>query len=232
MHTEFTQLVTPGQTTPQAPQFMLLLVVFTSHPLPGRVSQFAKPELHTKVHWLLEHIGVAFWAGGHTVPQLPQLFASEVGFTSQPLPFMPSQLRNGELQVMPHIAMVQKGVELGGVGHIRPQLPQLLTLFWVLTSQPSALLRLQFAKPESQLIVHMPPWQRPVAFGAPGHCPLVWQLPGCVVLVLVVLVLLVVVVVGTGTGAQRRLVDLTVTLWVPNWSCTVAVGDAFAHLTL
>src|SRR6266849_2672321 len=45
----------------------------------------------------------------------------------------------------------------------------------------------------------MPPWQRPVAFGAPGDCPLGWQRPGCVVLV--VLLVVVVVVVGTGTGA-------------------------------
>jgi len=168
-------LVTPGQTTPQLPQFTLSLVVFTSQPLPGALSQFAKPGLHTKLHWLLEHIGVAFWAGAHTVPQLPQLLASEVGFTSQPLPFMPSQLRYGGVQAMPHIAMLQVGVELGCVGHIRPQLPQLLALLWVLTSHPSAMLALQFAKPELQLIVHMPPWQRPVAFGAPGHCMLVWQ---------------------------------------------------------
>ena len=117
-------MVTPGQTTPQLPQFALSLVVFTSHPLPDRLSQFAKPALHTKVHWLLEHIGVAFWAGGHTVPQLPQLFASEVGFTSQPLAFMPSQLRNGGVQAMPHIAMLQVGVELGCGGHVRPQEPR------------------------------------------------------------------------------------------------------------
>ena len=131
---------------------------------------------------------------------------------------------------MPHIAPLQVRVELGRVGHVKPQPPQLLTSFWVLTSHPSALMALQFAKPGLQLIVHMPPWQRPVAFGAPGHCPLVWQLPGCVVLV--VLLVVVVVVVGTGTGAQRRLVDLTVTWCVPNWSTTVAVGAAFAHFTL
>ena len=59
---------------------------------------------------------------------------------------------------------------------------------------------------------------------------LVWQPPGRVVLVVVLVV--VVVVVGTGTGAQRRLVDFTVTAWVPNWSCTVAVGWAFRHFTL
>jgi len=50
--------------------------------------------------------------------------------------------------------------------------------------------------------------------------------------VVVDVVVLVVVVVGTGTGAQRRLVDLTVTWWLPNWSTTVAVGAAFAHFTL
>src|SRR6266849_322297 len=92
---------------------------------------------------------------------------------------MPSQLRNGEVQEMPHIAPLQVGVELGGVGHIRPQLPQLLTLFWVLTSHPSALLALQFAKPMLQVIVHMPLTQAPFAFGAPGHCAPVVQVQGC-----------------------------------------------------
>ena len=159
----------PPQTTPQLPQFMLSLVGFTSHPLTLFTSQLRNGEVQAMPHIAMLQVGVELGGVGHTVPQLPQLLASEVGFTSQPLPFMPSQLRNGEVQAIPHIAMLQVGVELDGVGHIRPQPPQLLTSFWVLTSHPSALLALQFAKPELQLIVHMPAWQRPVAFGAPGH---------------------------------------------------------------
>jgi hypothetical protein len=50
--------------------------------------------------------------------------------------------------------------------------------------------------------------------------------------VLVVLPVVVVVVVGVGAGAQRRPVPFTVTWWVPNWSVTVAVGDAFGHFAL
>jgi len=52
------------------------------------------------------------------------------------------------------------------------------------------------------------------------------------VVVVLVVVVDVVVVDVPATGAQRRLIDLTCTACVPNWSDTVAVGVALGHFVL
>jgi hypothetical protein len=99
----------------------------------------------------------------------------------------------------------------------------------MLTSQPFALFRSQFAKPALHTMVHMPAWQAPVALASGGQSLFIVQPP---VVVVVVLAVVVVVDVGAGSGAHRRLVPLAVTWCVPNWSWIVAVGVAFGHFTL
>ncbi len=108
-------------------------------------------------------------------------------------------------------------------------MPQLLVSFWTFTSQPLAAMASQSAKPMLQKKVHMPPRHCGCALGTGGH----WAAVAHPVVLVVLLVLVVVVlVVGAGSGAQRRLVPLTVTWCVPNWSWIVAVGVALGHFTL
>ena len=70
-------------------------------------------------------------------------------------------------------------VQLCPLMHTTPHPPQLLTSVFVLTSQPSALLLLQSAKPELQdWTAQAPPWQLAVPLGIEQTVPQVPQLLG------------------------------------------------------
>jgi hypothetical protein len=79
MQTPFTQLgvlpVGAVHTVPQAPQFVMLLVVRVSQPLAALPSQLAKPAVQTREQVPMAHpdCPLATAPVGHTVPQAPQL---------------------------------------------------------------------------------------------------------------------------------------------------------------
>ena len=72
------------QTRPQAPQLLTLVVILTSQPLAGLLSQSAKPGLQlATVHVPPLHPAVPL-ATAQTFPQLPQLFGSVLVLTQTP----------------------------------------------------------------------------------------------------------------------------------------------------
>ncbi len=66
---------------------------------------------------------------------------------SQPFELLPSQLAKPELHAMLHVLLEHAPVALVAPGQTLPQLPQLLALFVMLISQPSAPDRLQSRTP-------------------------------------------------------------------------------------
>jgi hypothetical protein len=126
-----------GQALPQVPQFDALFVVFTSQPLAGLLSQFAKPALHDTLHMPATHAPLAFGFPPQTVPQTPQFAASVLRFTSQPFAATLSQSAKPARQVKPHAPLVQVRTELAGVGQLLAHAPQLFTSAEVGISQPS-----------------------------------------------------------------------------------------------
>jgi hypothetical protein len=79
-HVPFTQEAVAfgpeAQTWPQAPQLLMLVLMFVSQPSVALLLQSAKPGEQTKLHWLFTHVAVAFAGGEQTLPQAPQLFGS------------------------------------------------------------------------------------------------------------------------------------------------------------
>jgi hypothetical protein len=63
---------------------------------------------------------------GQALPQAPQLCVSFPMLTSQPLEGLPSQLENGELQVIAQVPALQLATLFGPKGQSFPQPPQLL----------------------------------------------------------------------------------------------------------
>ena len=122
----------------------MLELRLVSHPLIGLLSQSPNPVKHISWHRPTEHIGVALWPE-QMLPHEPQL-ATLFRFVSHPLPALKSQFPKPALQAIPHCPAVQDGVPLLPE-HEWPQLPQLATSVDVLTSQPSAALASQFARP-------------------------------------------------------------------------------------
>src|SRR5215470_16463435 len=82
----------------QPPQFCTSAVMLVSQP--AVLSQSAKPALHENVQLPLVHAGVAFGAGGQTLPQLPQLVSEPVVAVSQPLAGFVSQSPKPGLQLV------------------------------------------------------------------------------------------------------------------------------------
>jgi hypothetical protein len=62
-----------GQTAPQWPQLRMSVLVSTSHPFNGLLSQFANPVLHCTPQILLEQVGDPLETPGQSLPQPPQL---------------------------------------------------------------------------------------------------------------------------------------------------------------
>jgi hypothetical protein len=106
---------------------------------------------------------------------MPQFVAFELRFTSQPLAALPSQSANPMLHAaIPQVPFVQPGDPFGGVGHWLPQLPQLLTSVFLLTSQPLPTIWSQLRNPALQTIPHVPLLQVDVPFARVGQAE---QLP-------------------------------------------------------
>jgi len=80
------------QEMPQAPQFRVSFVTFTSHPFERRLpSQSANPDSQAPTQTPSPQMGVGMWALGQAPPQPPQCLASVLVLTSQPLLGSPSQ---------------------------------------------------------------------------------------------------------------------------------------------
>lgn len=167
----------PGHRNPQAesphwlptnsaePQVLAEALCCTSHPFASLPSQLEKPELHdVSVQVPVEQLALAL-VREHGTPQLPQS-VNVLSEVSQPMPGLPSQLPQPELQVGWHVPDEQAVVPFGLV-HARPQAPQLLT----------SLARLR-QKPEQQaLLAH---WELRVQ-ACPSllrHCPPLQENPG------------------------------------------------------
>lgn len=69
-------LAPPTHTAPHRPQFITLVVVGASQPLPLDPSQSPYPALQVMPQAPAEQLGVALAAVGHALPQVPQLPAS------------------------------------------------------------------------------------------------------------------------------------------------------------
>ncbi len=121
----------------------MLVLVFTSQPLLGLLSQSRKPALHTKEHPPEAHTGEAFAGAVQTVPQAPQLRGS-VWVLVQ----LPAHSVSPEAQVARHTPAEQTCPAPQALLHA----PQLARSLWVFTSQPFTALPSQLAKPVSQVV--------------------------------------------------------------------------------
>jgi hypothetical protein len=98
-----------------------------------------------------------------------------VTFVSQPLLPLPSQLPQPGLQAGMQAPPVHMVAPFGLTqGMLQP--PQLLTLFWMLVSQPLPALPSQLANPGLQPSWHTPPEQLTLPFGLTHSLPQVPQL--------------------------------------------------------
>ncbi len=135
---------------PQRPQ-LNTVVMFTSQPFEALPSQLAKFDEHDRPHAPMAQNAVELTPDGHTREQLPQVRGLERRSDSQPLVALLSQLAKLALQANEHAPPLQVEDELGGVGHTRPQEPQLETLV-----RRSTQLEPQTVSPGAQPLRHAP----------------------------------------------------------------------------
>lgn len=145
--------VTLVQTRPQSPQLSASVRRFVSHPFGTIKSQFPYPSSHVSPQILLVQLATESVPAIQTLPQKPQLFVSVFMSDSHPLVTLLSQSENPELQVNPHVMLVQTGIAPATAGHIFLQDPQLLML--VILSQPLFISKSQSANPSEQLYVQI-----------------------------------------------------------------------------
>ncbi len=144
-----------------------------SQPLAVTPSQSPKPVLQLPMpHAPAAHTALPLEGVGHTVPQAPQWERSVRVLTSQPLLALPSQSAKPALQLAtPHTPAAQLPVALAGL-HAMPQPPQWARALRVFTSQPSASMALQSAKPsEHAPRVQTPAVQTAAPLAGAGHAP-------------------------------------------------------------
>jgi hypothetical protein len=97
----------------------------------GLPSQLPNWGEHVKPQIPDEQVGELFGPKGHTLPQPPQLFASE-----ERLAQFPGHSVLGAGHEMPQVPPWQNGVPFAGEVHIWPQDSQLFTSVWRLTQFP------------------------------------------------------------------------------------------------
>jgi len=123
---------------PQDPQWVELVLVFTSQPLEATPSQSAKPALQVKPQAPAEQVAVALALAGQGAPQRPQCCTLVLVFTSQPLTALPSQLPIPATQApMEHTPAAQVAAALGKA-QLRPHAPQCESEALRSVSQPLA----------------------------------------------------------------------------------------------
>jgi hypothetical protein len=160
------QLVVPCpfvHAVPQAPQFAVVLVRFTSQPVDANPSQLPKPALHEMEQVPVEQDAVPF-VPLQAAPHPPQFAADVFVFVSQPLTALPSQFPNPALHVGTQAPVVQVVVPFAFV-HWVPQAPQFERLVFVFVSQPLEALPSQLPNPEVHVpSVHTPELHDSLAF--------------------------------------------------------------------
>jgi hypothetical protein len=162
-HAPATHVVVPWafeQTFPQAPQFVVLVWRFVSHPFAAFASQFPYPEKQVGLQVPPAQAFVPF-AAVQTAPHAPQLVAFVVRFVSHPFAAFPSQLANPGLHDGAHEPAEQAVVPFAFV-QADPHAPQFATLVWRLVSHPLAVV--QSPKPESHAMAQLPAVQLAVPF--------------------------------------------------------------------
>jgi hypothetical protein len=129
-------LARAGHWVPQAPQFAVLVLVFTSQPFIAMLSQFAVPAGQTTEQAPDWHRAVAPPPAVQALPQVMQLAVSVARLASQPLAGSRSQSPKPALQLAtPQVAIEQLAVPLAAV-HRRPQAPQFAASDWGFTQAP------------------------------------------------------------------------------------------------
>jgi hypothetical protein len=128
--------------------------------------QLANPALHAAMtHTPAEHAAAAL-GKTHTLPHAPQLLVLVMVLVSQPSAALLLQSAQPALHdPIPHTPPIHAATPLAIGAHIWPHEPQLLTVVNTLTSQPSAMIPLQSAKPTLQVILQTPLTQKATAFG-------------------------------------------------------------------
>ena len=125
-----------------------------SQPLARLLSQLPKPGLQVMPHWPAAQLAVPLFVL-HAMPQPLQCVGLAFRFVSQPFVARLSQLPKPELQVMPHVPLLQDRIPLLEL-HTVVQLPQRLTSAPRFVSQPGAALS-QSPNPRLQVMPHTPP---------------------------------------------------------------------------
>jgi hypothetical protein len=149
------------QTLPQVPQFATEPAVFTSQPLVGSPSQFARPALQVMpLHTPPVQAGVPPWLE-HTLPQPPQ-FCVVARLASQPVSGLPSQSPQPALHTMPQRPLTQVGAPFVAL-HTRPHAAHEVGLARF-DSHPFSVLPSQLAKPALHAIWQAPATQAAVPF--------------------------------------------------------------------
>jgi hypothetical protein len=157
-----------------APQCANVLVVLVSQPLVRAFpSQLPQPAVHVIAQFpaLHEAEPLAVLQG---MLQPPQCASVVFVLVSHPFVALPSQLPNPALHAIPHVPLVHVAVP-PMAGHTCPQVAQLAGLVFVLISQPSVSLPLQFANPALHVpMLHLETAQTPDALAyvqAAPHAP-------------------------------------------------------------
>jgi hypothetical protein len=137
----------------QRPQLRLSVLVFTSHPLAGLLSQLAKPVAQVpRAHVPLLQVAPAL-AKRQTMPQPPQLLASVPRtLVSHPLAGLASQSAKPALHPpMTHVPPVQALTLTLARRHALPHMPQWVGSVMVFTHAPE-----QFCVPAPHEALHIP----------------------------------------------------------------------------
>jgi hypothetical protein len=136
---------------PHAPQLATVSSAL-SQPFAAFMSQLPKPAAQPKNAHVPPLHAVTAFGRAQLVPHAPQL-ATVLSALSQPFAAFMSQLPKLAAQVIPQTPAVHCGAALGAAGHVRPQLPQCITLVLTLVSHPSAETPLQFEKPALHAVI-------------------------------------------------------------------------------
>jgi hypothetical protein len=145
---------------PQVPQWVVLVPVLVSQPLPTLLSQFPQPALHVMVQAPPEHAGVPL-AEEHAALHAPQWPTVELVFVSHPLDGLLSQLPQPVLQVVSEQTPVAHDSLAFGRSHSVPQPPQSVRVLSEV-SQPLFGLPSQLPNPDRHDGVHTPATQEVV----------------------------------------------------------------------
>jgi hypothetical protein len=153
-----------GHTVPHAPQLEAVVRRSTSQPSAAIALQSPKPVEHATPQALAAQAGVLLARAGHALPHAPQWLTLVASVTSQPLAAAPSQSSKPGAHANAHMPDAHVGAALARAGHATPQRPQFEAFASRSTSQPSAAMPLQSAKPSVQAKPHAPAAQVARAF--------------------------------------------------------------------